>query len=160
MFKDLPDEELRKFLSDVFLIDESKVEEDLKEISYKYAELGVQLAKARAEYEAKKMQFQVLEANLAKKFRESLSKVTEKAVEEAIVRSPEWQEAKRDVIEAKQEVDILSALVDAIQSKKDSLVTYLFWKKELAKLNKEIWLCGGGSYGTERDISTVDGQFT
>jgi len=139
MFKDLPDEELRKFLSDVFLIDESKVEEDLKEISYKYAELGVQLAKARAEYEAKKMQFQVLEANLAKKFRESLSKVTEKAVEEAIVRSPEWQEAKRDVIEAKQEVDILSALVDAIQSKKDSLVTYLFWKKELAKLNKEIW---------------------
>ena len=139
MFKDLPDEELRKFLSDVFLIDESKVEEDLKEISYKYAELGVQLAKARAEYEAKKMQFQVLEANLAKKFRESLSKVTEKAVEEAIVRSPEWQEAKRDVIEAKQEVDILSALVDAIKSKKDSLVTYLFWKKELAKLNKEIW---------------------
>jgi len=139
MFKDLPDEELRKFLNDVFLIDDSKVEEDLKELSYKYAELGVQLAKARAEYEARKMQFQVLEANLAKRFRESLPKVTEKAVEEAIIRSPEWQEAKRAVIEAKQEVDILSALVEAIESKKDGLITYLTWKRELAKMNKEIW---------------------
>jgi hypothetical protein len=138
MFKDLPDEELKRFLMETFLISEDKLEEDIKEHSYKYAELGVLLAKARAEYEAKRLQFQVLEANLAKRFRESLSKVTEKAVEEAIVRTPEWQEAKMKVIEAKQEVDLLSAVVQALESKKDILITYLAWRKELAKMNKEL----------------------
>jgi hypothetical protein len=80
----------------------------------------------------------VLEANLAKHFRETLPKVTEKAVEEAVVRSPEWQEAKRRVIEAKQEVDLLSTLVQALETKRDLLMTYLSWKKELAKMNREI----------------------
>jgi hypothetical protein len=138
MFKDLPSEELERFLKDMFLIDEGKLEEDMREHSYKYAELGVLLAKAKSEYESKKLQFQVLEANLAKKFRESLPKVTEKAVEEAIVRTPEWQEAKMKVIEAKQEVDLLSALVQALESKRDILITYLAWKKELAKMGREL----------------------
>jgi len=138
MFRDLPEEELRRFLKDVFLIDENELEEDMKEHSYKYAELGVLLAKARAEYESRRLQFQVLEANLAKKFRESLPKVTEKAVEESIVRTPEWQEAKMKVIEAKQEVDLLSAMVQALESKKDILITYLAWRKELVKMGREL----------------------
>jgi molybdopterin-biosynthesis enzyme MoeA-like protein len=136
--RELNEEELKEFLESVYLIDESRLEEDLKELSYKYAELGVMLAKARAEYEAKKMQFQVLEANLAKHFRETLPKVTEKAVEEAIIRTSEWQEAKRQVIEAKQEVDLLSALVQALEAKRDVLITYLSWKKELVRMNKEF----------------------
>ena len=138
MFKDLSDEELERFLKSIFLIDEDRLEEDMKEHSYKYAELGVMLAKARAEYEARKLQFQVLEANLAKEFRKSLPKVTEKAVEEAIVRTPEWQEAKRKVIEAKQEVDLLSAMVQALESKRDILITYLSWKKELVRIGREV----------------------
>jgi hypothetical protein len=138
MMRELREEELKEFLESVYLIDESRLEEDMKELSYKYAELGVMLAKARAEYEAKKLQFQVLEANLAKHFRETLPKVTEKAVEEAIIRTSEWQEAKRAVIEAKQDVDLLSALVQALEAKRDVLITYLSWKKELARMNKEV----------------------
>jgi len=138
MFSDLSDGELRKFLEETFLIDDEKLEEEMRELSYKYAELGVMLAKARSEYEAKKMQFQVLEANLAKQYRETLSKVTEKAVEEAIVRTPEWQEARRQVIEAKQEVDLLASMVAAMESKKDLLITYLAWRKEMAKIEKGL----------------------
>ncbi len=138
MFRDLPDGELRRFLEETFLIDDEKLEEEMRELSYKYAELGVMLAKARSEYEAKKMQFQVLEANLAKQYRETLPKVTEKAVEEAIVRTPEWQEAKRQVIEAKQEVDLLASMVEAMESKKDLLITYLAWRKEMARIEKGL----------------------
>jgi hypothetical protein len=129
---------LKEFLERVYLIDEGRLEEDMRELSYKYAELGVMLAKARAEYESRKLQFQVLEANLAKHFRETLPKVTEKAVEEAVIRTVEWQEAKRQLIEAKQEVDILSALVQALEAKRDILITYLSWKKELVRMNKEV----------------------
>jgi hypothetical protein len=136
--REMREEELKEFLERVYLIDESRLENDMKELSYKYAELGVLLAKARSEYEAKKLQFQVLEANLAKHFRETLPKVTEKAVEEAVVRSIEWQEAKKQVIEAKQEVDLLLALVQALEAKRDVLITYLSWKKELVRMNKEV----------------------
>jgi hypothetical protein len=136
--REMNEEELKELLENVYLIDESRLEDDLKEISYKYAELGVLLAKARAEYESKKLQFQVLEANLAKHFRETLPKVTEKAVEEAIIRTFEWQEAKRQLIDAKQEVDLLSALVQALEAKRDVLITYLSWKKELVRMNKEV----------------------
>jgi murein L,D-transpeptidase YcbB/YkuD len=137
MMRELKEEELKEFLESVYLIDESRLEEDMKELSYKYAELGVMLSKARAEYESRKLQFQVLEANLAKHFRETLPKVTEKAVEEAIIRTSEWQEAKKQLIEAKQDVDLLSALVQALEAKRDVLITYLSWKKELVKMNKE-----------------------
>jgi hypothetical protein len=136
--REMREDELKEFLESVYLIDESRLEDDMKELSYKYAELGVLLAKARSEYEAKKLQFQVLEANLAKHFRETLPKVTEKAVEEAIIRTSEWQEAKRQVIEAKQEVDLLVALVQALEAKRDILITYLSWKKELVRMNKEV----------------------
>jgi len=136
--REMREDELKEFLESVYLIDESRLEDDMKELSYKYAELGVLLAKARSEYETKKLQFQVLEANLAKHFRETLSKVTEKAVEEAIIRTSEWQEAKRQVIEAKQEVDLLVALVQALEAKRDILITYLSWKKELVRMNKEV----------------------
>ena len=136
--REMNEEELKELLENVYLIDEGRLEDDLKEISYKYAELGVMLAKARAEYESKKLQFQILEANLAKHFRETLPKVTEKAVEEAIIRTLEWQEAKKQLIEAKQEVDLLSALVQALEAKRDVLITYLSWKKELVRMNKEV----------------------
>jgi hypothetical protein len=138
MMRELREEELKEFLERVYLIDEDKLEEDMRELSYKYAELGVLLAKARAEYESRKLQFQVLEANLAKHFRETLPKVTEKAVEEAIIRTSEWQDAKRQLIEAKQDVDLLSALVQALEAKRDVLITYLSWKKELVRMNKEV----------------------
>jgi benzoyl-CoA reductase/2-hydroxyglutaryl-CoA dehydratase subunit BcrC/BadD/HgdB len=138
MLRELSEDGLKEFLERVYLIDESRVEEDMRELSYKYAELGVMLAKVRAEYESKKLEFQVLEANLAKHFRETLHKVTEKAVEEAIIRTIEWQEAKRQLIEAKQEVDLLSALVQALEAKRDILITYLSWKKELVRMNKEV----------------------
>jgi hypothetical protein len=136
--REMNEEELKELLENVYLIDEGRLEDDLKEISYRYAELGVMLAKARAEYESKKLQFQILEANLAKHFRETLPKVTEKAVEEAIIRTLEWQEAKRQLIDAKQEVDLLSALVQALEAKRDVLITYLSWKKELVRMNKEV----------------------
>jgi len=137
-FSEMGGNEFEKFLRETLVIDDSRLEEDLRELSYKYAELGVLLARAKAEYEGRRLEFQVLEANLAKHFRETLPKVTEKAVEEAVVRSPEWQEAKRRVIEAKQEVDLLSTLVQALETKRDLLMTYLSWKKELAKMNREI----------------------
>jgi hypothetical protein len=99
MFKELDQKDMDQLLGNLLLIDDGKIEEDMKEHSYKFAELGVLLAKARAEYERGKLEFQVLEANLAKEFRETLAKVTEKAVEEAIVRTPEWQEAKKRIID-------------------------------------------------------------
>ena len=138
MFRDLSDSELRRFLEDTFRIDDSKLEDEMREHSYKYAELGVLLAKARAEYEALKFELQVLEANLGKHFREILAKVTEKAVEDAIMRTAEWQEAKKKLIEAKQEAEILSALVSALEHKKDMIIGYLSWRKESAKICREV----------------------
>lgn len=138
MLKKLGQQDMTQFLRNLLLIEDEKIEEDMKEHSYKFAELGVLLAKARAEYEQRKLEFQILEANLGKEFRETLPKVTERAVEEAIVRTPEWQEARRKVIEAKQEVDILTAIVEALSYKKDLLISYLSWRKEAAKLNSEF----------------------
>jgi hypothetical protein len=138
MFRELSQGDMERFLRDVFVIDDSKLDTDLKELTYKYAELGVLLAKARADYESKRLEFEVIQANLAKEFRQSLPKVTEKAIEEAVIRSPQWQEAKRRVIDAKQELDLLSALVSALEAKKDLLITYLSWKKELNRIARNI----------------------
>lgn len=138
MFVEMPDEELKCYLRRLLEIDDDRLGEDLKNHSVMYGEFGVMLSKARADYEKKKLQLQVLEAELGERFRKSLPKVTERAVEEAIVRTPEWQEMKREVIEAKLEVDILSALVDAIEHKKDMLVSYLAWLRRKAEMSEAL----------------------
>jgi hypothetical protein len=73
---------------------------------------------------------------LGKEYREILGrtgKVTEKAVEEAISRDPRWQEKREELLQAKEEVEVLGALVDAMAHKKDMLVSYCSLLKEQMK---------------------------
>jgi hypothetical protein len=135
---DLRGDDLKDFLNNLLLIRDEHIEDDLRNHSEMYAEIAVMLAHKRAEYEQRKLELKILEANLGRELRESLAKVTEKAIEEAIGRSQDWQDKQMQVIETKEEVEVLYALVQAMESKKDMIVSYLSWMKERTKMSQAI----------------------
>jgi len=126
--------EAEEFLRELLEISDEEIERSLRDLALRCGEVGIMLAKARAKYQRKKLELQVLEAELAKRYRMELAKVTEKAVEEAVVRTKEWQELHKEVISAKEEVDMLSALLEALLVKRDMLMSYMSWKKEMLKI--------------------------
>jgi leucyl aminopeptidase (aminopeptidase T) len=143
MWRELNDDGMKVVLRTLLSIDDERLEEDLRTHCEKFAEMAVQLARAKAAYERKKLEFEVLVSELAREYRVSLLKVTEKAVEEAVHRDEKYQRAKAELIDAKQEVEILAALVEAMEHKKDMIISYLSWKKEKAKLS-QIFENNGG----------------
>jgi len=126
--------EVEEFLRELLEISDEEIERSLRDLALRCGEVGIMLAKARAKFQRKKLELQVLEAELAKRYRMELAKVTEKAVEEAVVRTKEWQELHKEVISAKEEVDMLSALLEALLVKRDMLMSYMSWKKEMLKI--------------------------
>ena len=114
------EQELEKLIQDLLKVSESTLESELIEHSAKYAWFAVLLAKARKAYEQEKFELEVLEAELGRRYREELklsAKVTERAIEEAILRDPLWQGKKQRVLDGK----------------KDMLVSYVSLLKEQMK---------------------------
>jgi len=89
-----------------------------------FANYAVRLATLRAEYDRKKAELQTLEATLGKEYREKLTKVTEKAVEEAVTSDERWKQANEELINAKEDMLVIEAIVDALIQKKEMLVAY------------------------------------
>lgn len=132
----ITEKEIEKVIEELLKVNEATLEKELLEHSAKYAWFAVLLAKAKKKYDLVKLQLDVLEAELGKEYREILGrtgKVTEKAVEEAISRDPRWQEKREELLQAKEEVEVLGALVDAMAHKKDMLVSYCSLLKEQMK---------------------------
>jgi hypothetical protein len=148
MWKELSDNEMKGVLKNLLGIDDERLEEELRTHCERFAEMAVQLARAKAVYEKKRLEFEVLVSELARVYRVSLPKVTEKAVEEAVHRDERYRMAKAELIDAKQEVEILAALVEAMEHKKDMIISYLSWKKEKAKLSQVFENNGGARWGS------------
>lgn len=136
MMKIDSEQELEKLIDDLLRVNEATLEKELIEHSARYAWFAVLLAKARRRYEQEKFELDVLEAELGKEYREKLKKevkVTERAIEEAILRDERWQEKKKSLLSAKEEMEVMEAIVDALACKKDMLVSYVSLLKEQLK---------------------------
>ncbi len=127
------EKEIGRLIDELLKVNEATLEKELLEHSAKYAWFAVLLAKARKRYDLIKLQLDVLEAELGREYREVLGragKVTERAVEEAILRDRRWQEKREELLKAKEEMEVIAAIVDAMSHKKDMLVSYCSLIKE------------------------------
>lgn len=85
-----------------------------------------ELADARELLNRAKADLEVCEAELKLTIRDNpdrfgLKKATEASVEETCRTQEEWQGAKRSVVEAQHEVDVLAAAVAAVDDRKEAL---------------------------------------
>ena len=111
---------------DYFEIDPDRLcEEWLRQLKI-YRKHTHQLADARSEHERAKAQKEVVEAELDKDIRlhpekYDMDKITDKAVERAIVREKAYQKATEECIKARHTMDICQADVDTLDQKKKAL---------------------------------------
>ena len=106
-------------------VKESSLEKELLEQGTKYAKWAQKLAECRAKYDQKKLELQILEAQLAKKYRETLTKVTERAVDEAVTSDERWIQMNRELLKIKEELTQLEVIVNALIHRKDMLTNYV-----------------------------------
>jgi 1,2-phenylacetyl-CoA epoxidase catalytic subunit len=116
--------ELHQLINDELRITEENLDKCMLEQGALFASYAVRLATLRAEYDRKKAELQTLEATLGKEYREKLTKVTEKAVEEAVTSDERWKQANEELINAKEDMLVIEAIVDALIQKKEMLVAY------------------------------------
>ena len=116
--------ELHQLINNELRITEENLDKCMLEQGALFANYAVRLATLRAEYDRKKAELQTLEATLGKEYREKLTKVTEKAVEEAVISDERWKQANEELINAKEDMLIIEAIVDALIQKKEMLVAY------------------------------------
>lgn len=112
--------------SSVFEIDENALDREWIAqpiLFYQYAE---RLADARLELDEAKANFDLVGAECDYAVRSNpqvydLDKVTERAVEKAVINQEEFQAAQRKVQKAKHKVDVLQAFVTALDHRKRAL---------------------------------------
>jgi hypothetical protein len=90
------------------------------ELFFKWAERAID---ARHEYDQAKFRMGVKEADLAIRIRKEpskfgIAKVTDKSVDAAISKHPEYQEAHEDYLDARRNSMLLDKAVDAMEQKK------------------------------------------
>lgn len=112
---------------------------------FKYASL---LAEAREEFERAKNSFELVRAELDQKVRSDpprygIHKLTEAAVSAVVPTLGEYQKAREELLAAKHKVDILEAVVTAMEHR----------KKALEKL-VDLYLAGYFSYPRSSDVSS------
>jgi len=136
MLREMKEDQLREYLEQLLKVERDKLMGDIKSYALKYAELATKLARTKATYEKEKLALEILEAKLDKHYRATLQRVRERAVKEAIERTESWQKQKAKVIELKEEVDILEALLKAMEHKKDMMLTYISLMKMKENITK------------------------
>ncbi len=111
---------------DILDIDENRLDEEWLKQPRAYFMIARRLADYRQALEEAKAELDITKAELASRIREepaeyNVTKVTEKAVEEAIVLQQEMRMAVRMVNKAKHRVDVYSAAVTAMDHRKKAL---------------------------------------
>lgn len=91
-----------------------------------YLEHAAKLADARAEMDEAKSALTLVEAEMDLKIRNNperyeIEKITEKTVQTTIITSARYKETQKEFFEAKHKVDLLSAVVDALEHRKKAL---------------------------------------
>jgi len=138
-------EEVERLVEGIGKISEANILEELAEHSARYAWFAVLFAKAKAREERLKFELKVLEAELDREYRENgKGKVTEKFLEKAIVADERYKEKMKEYLQAKEEAGVLQAVVEALEHKKDMLVSYVSMLKEEIKARS-------GIFGVERN---------
>lgn len=112
--------------SEFFDLDMHRLDEEWLRQPRLYHDYAVKLADARATWERAKAAREVVQAELDRDARRSpslfgLDKVTEPAVEKAVLLHKRYQKANEEVIIAKHEMDVLQAAVDTLEHKKKAL---------------------------------------
>jgi preprotein translocase subunit SecD len=110
----------------VLLIDEHALDKECINLPSNFLRYAHKLAEAKRDVIELKNKLEVVQADLGKKVRDNpavygLEKVTEKAIEDVVTRSKEGQAAQREINEAQHNVEMLSAIVRALEMKKSSL---------------------------------------
>lgn len=132
----IDEKSVEELINSMVRLNESNLEKEMIQHSGNFAWLCTMLAKARKKYDQKKFELDVLESELGKEYRDIIGrsgKVTEKAVAECIVLDERWQEKKKEMMDAKEEVEVIDALVEAMRHKKDMIVSLCLLLKEQIK---------------------------
>ena len=117
-------------------IDRLRLEEEWVRQPNQYHNWAVLAADAQAEYDTAKSRLEVVKAELYRDIRDDpdgydLTKVTEVALNNTIPLQPEFQMAVKRVNEAKHDLEVVKAAVDALEHKKRALTMLVeLWTKE------------------------------
>jgi hypothetical protein len=111
---------------DFFNLDENRLDDEWKEQPKLYFRYAKRLANAKAEYEQKKAERDVVAAELDRDIRADpaafeMPKITEGAVEKTILLQKRYQDITGQVLKARHTVDIVQAAVDALDHRKKAL---------------------------------------
>ena len=116
---------ISKFIDETRITD-INLDESFQKQSSLRAYYGAIAAQQDAEAARAKMNVDVVEAQLDRKYREAAAtegrKVTEKALESAVKLDPEWAEAKKRYIDAQCMADIARTMVASLNDRRDMLI--------------------------------------
>jgi len=122
---------LREF--DFFNLNELRLDEEWINQPKLYYTYAAKLARRRKRHEQAKANLNVVESELSREMRRipkifGIDKVSESAIEKFIPLQHSYKEALEKVIEAKHEMDIMQAAVDALDHRKKALenLTHLY----------------------------------
>jgi len=133
-------QEVEKVVEELGRIREGDILGELAEHSARYGWFAVLYAKAKAKEERLKFELKVLEAELDREYRMmGGAKVTEKYLEKAVVGDRRYKEKMEEYLRAKEEAGVLQAIVDALEHKKDMLVSYVSMMKEEMKARSGVF---------------------
>lgn len=136
-FNKISESEFSKTINDFIKIDPSQIQNNLLEHAANFAWFAVLHSKAQSKRERLKFELKVLEAELDKNIRaqayELGKKITEKEIEMKIMSNPSYKEKMSDFLTAREEEDLLDAIVQAFIQRKDMLVSFVSLQKEELK---------------------------
>jgi hypothetical protein len=112
--------------SSILDIDEYNLDLEWKRQPTLYLEMATELADAKGDHDAAKSDFEIVKAKLSMNIRSNpnsfgLDKVTESTVNNALVTQKNYAIAQSGVIKAKHKVDLLQAVVVALEHRKRAL---------------------------------------
>lgn len=126
--------DVEKLVERIGKISEVSILEELAEHSARYAWFAVLYAKVKSKEERLKFELKVLEAELDKEYRENgQGKVTERYLEKVIVSDERYKKKMEEYLKAREEAGVLQAVVEALEHKKDMLISYVSMLKEEMK---------------------------
>jgi hypothetical protein len=136
-------------MEDELQIDENLLEDELKKQPELRNDVGKELAYAVSRRDQAKHSLKEAEAMCAKEYRDTArreqEKVTEKEIENAVILDEQVNKAKRDLVKAELEVNLLEALRDSFKDRGYAL-------GRLVDLWLERYYDRDGARGSENDL--------
>ena len=111
---------------DIVKVDPLALDKECVELPHLVLQAVDLVARARGEYEQAKLKLEVLQADLREAIQNNpeeygLTKVTEGTLNAKVSQQPEYQEARKKVIQKKYKLDLAISLQEALEVKKKTL---------------------------------------